>query len=57
MYISNGKDKIKYISNKPLPVKDYFDIVQLDALIDEYAHKKSNEEVIAYLKSKIKELK
>lgn len=55
MYISNGKDKIKYIPNKPN--KNYFDIVQLDALIDEFAHKKSNEEVIAYLKSKIKELK
>ena len=55
MYISNGKNKVTYISHKPN--KDYFDIVQLDALIDEFAHKKSNEEVIAYLKSKIKELK
>lgn len=57
MYIPNeaSKNKVRYISNKP--PKDYFDIVQLDALIDEFAHKKSNEEVIAYLKSKIKELK
>lgn len=57
MYISNGRDKITYISNKPLPSQDYFDIVQLDCLIDEFVHKKGNETVIEYLKSKIKELK
>lgn len=57
MYISNGRDNITYISNKPLPSQDYFDTVQLDYLIDEFAHKKGEEEVIAYLKSKIKELK
>lgn len=57
MYIPNeaSKSKIQYIDNKP--PKDYFNVVQLDALIDEYAHKKGKEEVIAYLKSKIKELK
>lgn len=54
MYISNGKDKITYISNKPLPAKDYFDTVQLDYLIDEFAHKKGDEEVIEYLKAKLK---
>lgn len=57
MYISNGRDNITYIPNKPLPAKDYFDTVQLDYLIDEFAHKKGNKEVIEYLKSKIKELK
>lgn len=54
MYISNGRDKITYISNKPLPAKDYFDTVQLDYLIDEFAHKKGEEEVIEFLKSKLK---
>lgn len=57
MYISNGRDNITYISNKPLPSQDYFNTVQLDYLIDEFAHKKGNETVIEYLKSKIKELK
>ena len=57
MYIPNeaSTNKITYISNKP--PKDYFDTVQLDCLIDEFAHKKGNKEVIEYLKSKIKELK
>lgn len=57
MYIQNeaSKNKIQYISNKP--PKDYFDTVQLDGLIDEFAHKKGKEEVIEYLKNKIKELK
>jgi hypothetical protein len=57
MYIPNeaNKNKVTYISNKPS--KDYFDTVQLDYLIDEFAHKKGNETVIAYLKSKLKELK
>lgn len=57
MYIENqaSKSKVTYISNKPN--KDYFDTVQLDYLIDEYASKRSNKEVIEYLKSKIKELK
>lgn len=57
MYIPNeaSKNKVKYISNKP--PKDYFDIAQLDCLIDEYEHKRGTEEVIKYLKSKIKELK
>lgn len=57
MYISNeaSTNKITYISNTP--PKDYFDIVQLDCLIDEYEHKRGTEEVIKYLKSKIKELK
>lgn len=57
MYIPNeaSKNKITYISNKP--PKDYFDTVQLDGLIDEYEHKRGKEEVIKYLKSKIKELK
>ena len=57
MYIENqaSKNKITYISNKPS--QDYFNTVQLDYLIDEFAHKKGEEEVIAYLKSKIKELK
>ena len=55
MYISNGRDNITYISNKPS--QDYFDTVQLDCLIDEFVHKKGDKEVIAYLKSKIKELK
>lgn len=57
MYISNGRDKITYISNKPLPSQDYFDTVQLDCLIDEYVHKRGSQEVIEYLKAKIKELK
>lgn len=57
MYIENqaSKNKITYISNKPS--QDYFDTVQLDYLIDEFAHKKGDKEVIEYLKSKIKELK
>ena len=57
MYIPNeaSKNKVTYISNK-VP-DDYFDTVQLDYLIDEFEHKKGKEEVIAYLKSKIKELK
>lgn len=59
MYIENqaSKNKITYISNKPLPSQDYFDTVQLDYLIDEFAHKRGDKEVIEYLKSKIKELK
>lgn len=57
MYIPNeaSKNKVKYISNKPS--QDYFDTVQLDYLIDEFAHKKGNKEVIEYLKAKLKELK
>lgn len=57
MYIPNeaNKNKITYISNKPS--KDYFDTVRLDCLIDEYESKRGTEEVIKYLKSKIKELK
>lgn len=57
MYIENqaSKNKITYINNKPS--QDYFDTVQLDYLIDEFAYKKGNETVIEYLKSKIKELK
>lgn len=57
MYIPNeaSDNKITYISNKP--PKDYFNVIQLDSLIDEYAHKRGNKEVIEYLKSKIKELK
>lgn len=57
MYIPNeaSKNKIQYIDNKP--AKDYFDTVQLDSLIDEYEHKRGKEEVIKYLKSKLKELK
>lgn len=52
MYISNGRDKITYISNKPS--QDYFDTVQLDYLIDEFAHKRGDKEVIEYLKAKLK---
>ena len=57
MYIPNeaSKSKVTYISNKP--AKDYFDTVQLSYLIDEYVHKRGSQEVIEYLKSKIKELK
>lgn len=57
MYIPNeaSKSKVTVISNKP--PKDYFDTVQLSCLIDEYAHKRGDKEVIEYLKSKIKELK
>lgn len=57
MYIPNeaSKSKIQYIENKP--PKDYFDTIQLDCLIDEFAHKKGNKEVIEFLKNKIKELK
>ncbi len=57
MYIENqaSKNKITYISNKPS--QDYFDTVQLSYLIDEYVHKRGSQEVIEYLKSKIKELK
>lgn len=57
MYIQNeaSKSKITYIDNKP--AKDYFDTIQLDCLIDEFAHKKGNKEVIEFLKNKIKELK
>ena len=57
MYISNGKDKITYISNKPRQGQDYFDTVQLDYLLDEFAHKRGSQEVIEYLKSKLKEMK
>lgn len=57
MYIPNeaSKSKVKYIPNKPS--QDYFDTVQLSYLIDEYVHKRGSQEVIEYLKSKIKELK
>lgn len=57
MYIENqaSKNKVTFISNKPS--QDYFDTVQLSYLIDEYVHKRGNQEVIEYLKSKIKELK
>jgi len=57
MYIENqaSKNKITYINNKPS--QDYFDTVQLSYLIDEYVHKRGSQEVIEYLKSKIKELK
>ena len=58
MYIPNeaSNNKITFISNKP-PTRDYFNTIQLDYLIDDFVNEKGNEEVIAYLKNKIKELK
>lgn len=57
MYIENqaSKNKVTYISNK-VP-DDYFNTTQLEALLDEFVYKKGSQEVIEYLKSKIKELK
>lgn len=57
MYIENqaSKNRITYINNKPS--QDYFDTVQLDYLIDEFAHKRGRDEVIEYLKAKLKEMK
>lgn len=57
MYIENqaSKNKVTYISNK-VP-DDYFNTTQLDYLIDEFEQKRGKEEVIKFLKEKLKELK
>lgn len=57
MYIENqaSKNKVTYISNK-VP-DDYFNTTQLESLLDEFEQKRGKEEVISFLKGKLKELK
>lgn len=52
MYISNGKDKIKYISNKP--PKDYYNTTNLDLLLGELVEIKGIDATIEYLQHKLK---
>ena len=59
-HISNqaSKNKVTYMSGKP-PKKDdkYYNTTQLSCLIYEMAQIKGQDETIAYLKDKIKQIK
>ena len=56
MYISNGKDNIKYISNKPTreDKEKYYNTINLDLLIGELFEMKGIDETISFLQHKLK---
>lgn len=56
MYISNGKDKIKYIPNKPTreDKEKYYNTINLDLLIGELFQIKGIDATIEYLQHKLK---
>lgn len=56
MYISNGKDKIKYIPNKPTreDKEKYYNTINLDLLIGELFEVRGIEETISFLQNKLK---
>lgn len=56
MYISNGRDNIKYISNKPTreDKEKYYNTTNLDLLIGELFEIRGIDETIQYLQNKLK---
>lgn len=56
MYISNGKDKIKYIPNKPTreDMEKYYNTTNLDLLLGECFEIRGIDETIEYLQHKLK---
>lgn len=56
MYISNGKNNVTYISNKPTreDMEKYYNTINLDLLIGELFEIKGIDETIEYLQHKLK---
>lgn len=56
MYISNGKDKIKYIPNRPSKENQekFYNTTNLDLLIGELFEIRGIDETIEYLQHKLK---
>lgn len=56
MYISNGKDNIKYITNKPAreDKEKYYNTINLDLLVGELFEMKGIDATIEYLQHKLK---
>ena len=56
MYISNGKNNVTYISNKPTREdrKQYYNTCNLDLLLGELYEMKGLDDTIAYLQHKLK---
>lgn len=56
MYISNGKDSIKYISNKPTreDKEKYYNTCNLDLMLGELLEMKGIDATIEYLQHKLK---
>lgn len=56
MYISNGKDNIKYITNKPTreDKEQYYNTINLDLLVGELFEMKGIDATIDYLQHKLK---
>lgn len=56
MYISNGKDRVTYINNKPTreDKEQYYNTINLDLLVGELCEIKGIDETIEYLQHKIK---
>ena len=56
MYISNGKDNIKYITNKPTreDKEKYYNTCNLDLMLGELLEMKGIDATIEYLQHKLK---
>ena len=56
MYISNGNDKVTYISNKPTreDKEQYYNTINLDLLVGELFEMKGIDATIDYLQHKLK---
>ena len=56
MFISNGKNNVTYISNKPTreDMEKYYNTINLDLLIGELYEVRGIDETIEYLQHKLK---
>lgn len=56
MYISNGKNKVTYISNRPTreDMEQYYNTCNLDLMLGELYEIKGLDDTIAYLQHKLK---
>lgn len=56
MYISNGKNNVTYISNKPTreDMEKYYNTINLDLLIGELYEVRGIDETISFLQNKLK---
>lgn len=56
MYISNGRDNIKYISNKPTreDKKKYYNTTNLDLMLGELFEVRGIDDTIDFLQKKLK---
>ena len=56
MYISNGNDKVTYISNKPTreDKEQYYNTINLDLLVGELFEMKGIDATIDYVQHKLK---